>query len=626
LRQPILFVIGRRAWSIVIAFGVAVMLPCFALGQAQKPAVTLVSPIPPPTKSADTADIVQAVIRDGGTSLQLSPARMHLYAMVTGGAAPSGPFATGQYAQAMDTAGQLSAALAYGANDQNGYTTQTGYHVIGGVSVGGSWDSFNAYQSSNSQPGAPGVSINFKVSSNSLVVVVGLASSQQQIALAGIPNLQTDALNSGPSASEAMIISHAYLPPGTYTLAAQSAALSAGQDPNYMADLIGVFVFSGQRSSFKPPALPASNPPPAAVKLECTGPGDAAITNNTHGTIRVLSGTGAFSTVSSSNKRIAVAPGDAITGTLNLQVLNNGPGFAVAPLIWTSSWGADSTSWRLISQSVQPGQQDFTVQIAETVPQNPGEYHIIFALQLETNGASVASGTNWARSQPVWEDGNDIAEFNPKQIGDAQNYGCAIDNWLLQGGPHPFYVPADAITVTVQPAAAIPSVSSQLSSTARGDIRTINFRNFEYHSDVLNRTITLQNGKWSDDSGDFFTVSKIAFGDLLGNGSDDAVVWTETALGGTSPNLHQAEIFVFFMSSNSPTLLGNLWPSDPGRGEEVDWTRLTDIGVGKRQLNITFQGGDCNACTDWIATASFAWNGGGFVRTGVERHAIAPQQ
>jgi hypothetical protein len=187
--------------------------------------------------------ITQAIIQPGRTSLQLSPGSMYLYGMATGGAAPSSPFSAGPYAQALDAAGQVAAALAYGNNDQNSYTTATGFHVIGGVSIAGSWDSFQAFYGSNSQLGASNASVNFPVSENSLVVVIGLAASQQSVQLAGIPGLEIDASSSGPGASEGMVIGHAYLRPGMYTATEQSAALAGGQDPTHMADLVGVFVF-----------------------------------------------------------------------------------------------------------------------------------------------------------------------------------------------------------------------------------------------------------------------------------------------------------------------------------------------------------------------------------------------
>jgi hypothetical protein len=56
----------------------------------------------------------------------------------------------------------------------------------------------------------------------------------------------------------------------------------------------------------------------------------------------------------------------------------------------------------------------------------------VFAFQLEMNGANVASATNWAKGQPVWGDGNDVAQFDPEQIAEAQQFGCTTDRWLSQ--------------------------------------------------------------------------------------------------------------------------------------------------------------------------------------------------
>jgi len=50
-----------------------------------------------------------------------------------------------------------------------------------------------------------------------------------------------------------MVVAHVQLARGAYTITEQSAALAAGQDPNHMVDLLGVFVF-GLTSSVPPPA------------------------------------------------------------------------------------------------------------------------------------------------------------------------------------------------------------------------------------------------------------------------------------------------------------------------------------------------------------------------------------
>ncbi|MGA8231014.1 MAG: hypothetical protein WB795_06000, partial [Candidatus Acidiferrales bacterium] len=89
------------------------------------------------------------------------------------------------------------------------------------------------------------------------------------------------------------------------------------------------------------------------------------------------------------------------------------------------------------------------VNMNARAPLQPGTYHILFAFQLELGGGNVASGTNWSTRGDVWNGGNDLAEFNDSQIKSAQNWGCAVDSWLMPEGPQLFYVPADAITVQV---------------------------------------------------------------------------------------------------------------------------------------------------------------------------------
>jgi hypothetical protein len=202
-------------------------------------------PAPLPTAALGRANIVQAVIRNGETSLQLSPARMYLYGMATAGGNSSTPFAAGQHAQAVNAAGQLAVALAYGNSDQNSYTSEAKYHLIGGVSVSGSWDSFKIYYGSNQEPGASGASTRFTLPEESLVVVMALASAQNYIKLQGVSGLQTDA-SSSHAGGAAMMIAHAYLPPGTYTIT-EASSTDVQHPPQFMADLIGVFVFGSKR-------------------------------------------------------------------------------------------------------------------------------------------------------------------------------------------------------------------------------------------------------------------------------------------------------------------------------------------------------------------------------------------
>jgi hypothetical protein len=192
------------------------------------------------------ATAANATIANSATSITL-PAQagspMYLYGATSVGALSFSAFTTGQYAQAVDASGYVAAELAYGTSNQNGLALSVANQIIGGVAVSGAWDSFSAFSGSNMTPGAGSASLTFTVAENSLVIFIGLASSQQSIGLGGIAGLQIDALESGSGALEGMVIGHAYLLPGNYTVTEQSAAFAPGQNPNNMADLIGAFVF-----------------------------------------------------------------------------------------------------------------------------------------------------------------------------------------------------------------------------------------------------------------------------------------------------------------------------------------------------------------------------------------------
>ncbi len=178
-----------------------------------------------PSGSASTPSVVQATIRQGGTSLELPPGQMYLYGMSTGGGTPSSQFTAGQYADAKNAAGLLSDALAYGTNSQNSYSTQTAYHDIGGVSVAGSWEHFAAYYGANHQSGAHDASVSFQTNEDSLVVVLGLASSQQFVSVEGIPNLQVNASRTGGG----FVIAHANVKAGSYNVIERRKVLATGR-------------------------------------------------------------------------------------------------------------------------------------------------------------------------------------------------------------------------------------------------------------------------------------------------------------------------------------------------------------------------------------------------------------
>lgn len=369
-------------------------------------------------------------------------------------------FASGQTVQLKNANGNAAAQLAVTTDDHNSYTTGTAYNVFGGFGISG-FKYIQGFYGANPGPGPNfQASVHLILNAPALVAVIGIGSSQTILTLSGFYDPTIDVpVRSAERATQALIIAHQYLMPGTYTLQETTGDGFPGQTPENEADLIGVFVLSDQ------PNVATSTSPQIPINVSPTqtpaGPGEQTdhsipTSGGTGGQIRISSGTGDFSSVSDASNTLNVAPGATLNGTINLSVLNLGHSDAVAPLIYTPSWGDHSSSWRSLSGSVPTGRSQQQARISLVAPTVPGIYHIIFAMCWEIGGDHVASATSWAAGDDIWNDGNDIADFNEVQLSSAQRNGWAMNSDM--NGPdsthptrwyQPRYYPADAITLTV---------------------------------------------------------------------------------------------------------------------------------------------------------------------------------
>jgi hypothetical protein len=185
----------------------------------------------------------------------------------------------------------------------------------------------------------------------------------------------------------------------------------------------------------------------------------------------------------------------------------------------------------------------------------------------------------------------------------------------------PVATPPATRTPVTEAAAARGTNPSQAGTSVKADIHSVDFGNFEYRSEVLNETIRVANGEWKeatrdDNPGSSFQIVKIVYGDLKGDSQDEAVVLA--AIGGGA-NFEIGEIFIFSMSPGGPRLFESLSLTDSGKGEEVDWSRITDVHISKLQLAISYLDGGSRACAEWAVTARLQWNGSRFLRTGRDR-------
>lgn len=179
----------------------------------------------------------------------------------------------------------------------------------------------------------------------------------------------------------------------------------------------------------------------------------------TTSSLSLSSGTGSFSTVSESAKRVIAFVGQSLNGGLSFDFINAWPADAT-PLILAYTWGAHSSSYQLVYANLSAGSGSGTATITGlVVPTAPGTYYLIFAFRNESDSAHVSSATSALHGPPVWNDGNDIADFNSEQVGDAQSSGRTTVSWLMTNDLQEVRVPADAIKVLVIPNESTPPIT-----------------------------------------------------------------------------------------------------------------------------------------------------------------------
>jgi hypothetical protein len=157
------------------------------------------------------------------------------------------------------------------------------------------------------------------------------------------------------------------------------------------------------------------------------------------------------------------------------------------------------------------------------------------------------------------------------------------------------------------------SASQALSQKLDGkdDIHSVDFRNFTYTvSDFCGKEfgkkqIRVRNGVYGTFSDWGLAVGNVVYGDLTGDGKDEAVVMT--SCGGMHP---EDEPYVFAMRNGSVLLLTRLESGNRAFGGY----RNIDIKPG--HLITERMGGRAACCPDFIEKKTYKWNGKSFVEVG----------
>ena len=110
------------------------------------------------------------------------------------------------------------------------------------------------------------------------------------------------------------------------------------------------------------------------------------------------------------NPTVTVAPGQRISGSVDISVVNSHEAHAVFPVGATPTWGDPRTSyWSIDYWAPALSTTQYQVPMELTAPATPGTYAILFAAAPETSLAHVMSATRWYSGDPRWSDGDDIA-------------------------------------------------------------------------------------------------------------------------------------------------------------------------------------------------------------------------
>ena len=160
-----------------------------------------------------------------------------------------------------------------------------------------------------------------------------------------------------------------------------------------------------------------------------------------------------------------------------------------------------------------------------------------------------------------------------------------------------------------------------LAAVSAAGIRTVDFNNFTYPADLLNGsgargTLTLRNGTFAfEDKANYVKVEcghrKVVYGDLTGDGQDEAVVTLWCSTGGTG---FFTEAYVYAMQNGHAKLLTSLAGGD--RGDQG----IYRVSIANQQLMIVR--GDVTegvCCPDRFTETAYKWNGKSFVVQGVRR-------
>lgn len=199
------------------------------------------------------------------------------------------------------------------------------------------------------------------------------------------------------------------------------------------------------RSPSSPPRNVASIVPPASpTRCDSEDPGNRS-------RLELVSGEMNGHPIDAANPIIVARPGEPLTGSVDLSI-SSGFTYAAMAAGMTPSWGSHEHSMIDLGGFETPiSRLRRTVPINLRAPSSEGEYLIAFVFRGEFNAAQILSATNWTtpNHRPIWNDGDDVADWTSAMIWDAIRNGRVCAPYRERSSSTYFYVPATALVVKI---------------------------------------------------------------------------------------------------------------------------------------------------------------------------------
>jgi hypothetical protein len=175
------------------------------------------------------------------------------------------------------------------------------------------------------------------------------------------------------------------------------------------------------------------------------------------------------------------------------------------------------------------------------------------------------------------------------------------------------------VAAACQTKAPIPA-NRATQDAAEAEVRSVDFLNFTYKPSCASGTVTTKNGAYDnphdpqEDVPVHFVVNDVIYGDLRGDGSEQAVVLTGCNLGGTG---YWTEAFIFELRAGKPVEVESIGGGDRAMGG------IKSVRVDGHLLKVAQQYGVALCCADYIETTTYELRGNRLVPVGSPKRVAA---